>query len=38
MTDPIINLLGSWAAELNVYSIILRIAASLLLSAYTLGL
>lgn len=34
MTDPIINLLGSWAAELNVFSVILRIAISLLLSAY----
>lgn len=34
MTDPIINLLGAWAAELNVFSVILRIAISLLLSAY----
>ena len=34
MTDPIVTLLGSWSAELNVLSIILRIAASLLLSAY----
>ena len=34
MIDPIANLLGAWAAELTPYSIILRIALSLLLSAY----
>ena len=34
MIDPIANLLGSWATELNAFSVILRIALSLLLSAY----
>ncbi len=34
MVDPIASLLGSWASELNVFSVILRIAFSLLLSAY----
>lgn len=34
MVDPIASLLGSWASELNVFSVILRIALSLLLSAY----
>ncbi len=34
MVDPIASLLGSWASELNVFSIILRISLSLLLSAY----
>ncbi len=34
MVDPIASLLGSWASELNAFSIILRIALSLLLSAY----
>lgn len=34
MIDPIANLLGSWATELNAFSVILRITLSLLLSAY----
>ena len=34
MIDPIANLLGSWATELNALSVILRITLSLLLSAY----
>ena len=34
MIDPIANLLGSLATELNAFSVILRIALSLLLSAY----
>ncbi len=34
MIDPIATLLGSWATELNAFSVILRISLSLLLSAY----
>ena len=34
MIDPITHLIGDWATELNVFSIILRIVLSLLLSAY----
>ena len=34
MIDPIANLLGSWATELNAFSVILRITLPLLLSAY----
>ncbi|MBE6565815.1 MAG: MgtC/SapB family protein [Ruminococcaceae bacterium] len=34
MIDPIAHLIGDWATELNVFSIILRIVLSLLLSAY----
>lgn len=34
MIDPIANWLGAWATDLNALSIILRIALSLLLSAY----
>ena len=34
MIDPIAIWLGAWATELNALSIILRIALSLLLSAY----
>ncbi|MBR5120241.1 MAG: MgtC/SapB family protein [Clostridia bacterium] len=34
MIDPFANLLGTWAADLTPFSIILRIALSLLLSAY----
>ncbi|MBQ9784632.1 MAG: MgtC/SapB family protein [Clostridia bacterium] len=33
IVDPISKLLGDWSAELNVYSLILRIALALLLSA-----
>ncbi len=33
ITDPIAHLLGSWSVELNVYSLILRVALTLLLSA-----
>ena len=28
MNDPIATLLGSWAIELNIYSILLRVAIS----------
>ncbi len=31
--DPIANLLGTWATELNLYTLILRIALALILSA-----
>ena len=34
MIDPIANLLGSWASDLNAISAVFRIALSLLLSAY----
>ena len=34
MIDPIATMLGSWATELNAFSVILRISLSLLLSAY----
>ncbi len=33
MTDPITSLLGEWAAQLNIYTVILRIVISLVLSA-----
>ncbi len=33
MNDPIVSLLGDWATELNIYSLILRISLTLLLSA-----
>ena len=33
MTDPIATLLGSWAAELNIYSILLRVAISVVFAA-----
>ena len=31
MNDPIASLLGSWAAELNLYSVLLRVAISVVL-------
>ena len=33
MTDPIVTFLGGWASELNTYSLMLRIALTLVLSA-----
>ena len=33
MTDPIATLLGSWALEMNIYTVILRLALTLVLSA-----
>lgn len=33
MIDPIANLLGEWSAQINIYSILLRIVLSILLSA-----
>jgi putative Mg2+ transporter-C (MgtC) family protein len=33
MTDPIATLLGAWALELNIYTVILRLALTLILSA-----
>lgn len=33
MVDPIANLLGEWSVDINAYSIILRVAVSLVLSA-----
>ena len=33
MNDPIATLLGSWAAELNIYSILLRVAISVVFAA-----
>lgn len=33
ITDPIAKLLGAWATELNIYTLILRVALALILSA-----
>ena len=33
MNDPIANLLGNWSAELNIYSVLLRVSVSVILSA-----
>ena len=33
MNDPIATLLGSWAIELNIYSILLRVAISVVFAA-----
>ena len=33
MTDPIAAMLGAWALELNIYTVILRLALTLILSA-----
>ncbi len=33
MTDPIVHLIGNWSAELNIWSIVLRIALALILAA-----
>ena len=33
MNDPIASLLGSWATELNLYSVLLRVAVKSLLAA-----
>ena len=33
MNDPIASLLGSWATELNLYSVLLRVAVSVVFAA-----
>ena len=33
INDPLCNLLGTWSAEVNMFSILLRIAISVLLGA-----
>ncbi len=33
MNDPIASLLGSWATELNLYSVLLRVAVSVIFAA-----
>lgn len=33
MNDPIASLLGSWSTELNLYSVLLRVAVSVVFAA-----